>query len=274
MIRINQQHPFVHLFQGSTILCELFRGGTKRNFEEVLTHFEKVLESRPDNVAALMFMGRTHFLFARFFHFLELTDDSLKYLGLAADAAGDRANYWIVTCQAQTLLLRGDNDGALHILEKCIDEKWSGYYNVLGTLGKIHARKRLYDEAFEFYSKALSSGPRNDLHVQAAKARLHLHRREPDLALESVRHALPSLGKNPQIPASIYSVVATIHLKPRAGAIDDTWVRFSTRAPRQTNAYYNKEPVLGPLQASQVQFVGEGSRTYLPMILKSYPGGT
>lgn len=212
-IRINQQHPFVHLFQGSTILCELFRGGTKRNFEEVLTHFEKVLESRPDNVAALMFMGRTHFLFARFFHFLELTDDSLKYLGLAADAAGDRANYWIVTCQAQTLLLRGDNDGALHILEKCIDEKWSGYYNVLGTLGKIHARKRLYDEAFEFYSKALSSGPRNDLHVQAAKARLHLHRREPDLALESVRHALPSLGKNPQIPASIYSVVATIHLQ-------------------------------------------------------------
>jgi len=212
-IRINQQHSLVHIFQGSAILCDLFRGGTKRDFEEVFAHLDKVLESSPDNVAALMFMGRTYFFFARFFHFLELTDDALKYLDLAAKAALDPANFWILTGKAQTLLLRGDNDGALEILKKNIDEEWYAYHNILGTMGKIHARKRLYDEAFTFYSNALSSGPRNDLHVQAAKASLHLHRGEPDLALESVRHALPNLGKDPQIPASIYSVVASIHLQ-------------------------------------------------------------
>jgi len=212
-IRINGQHSLVHLFQGSAILCELFRGGTKRDFEEVFKHLGEVLESRPKNVAALIFMGRANFFFARFFNFLELTDDALKYLDLAAETASDPTNLWIVTSKAQTLLLRGDNDGALHILKNEIDEDWYAYHNIPGTLGKIHARKRLYDEALNFYSKALLSGTLNDFHVQAAKAELHIYRREPDLALESVQHALLKLGKNSQIPTSVYSVVAAIHLQ-------------------------------------------------------------
>lgn len=212
-ILINKQHYLVQLCVGTGILSNLFRGGKKRDFEEAIAHFERVVASRPRHAVAFTFMGRTYFFFARFFHFLELTDDALCCLDLAAKTNEGRPSHWIDTTRAQTLLLRGDNDGALRILQKCIDEEWPGYHNTLGAVGKINARKGNHDRAFEFYARALAAGYGNDVHIQAVKAELHLQRGETDMALESVQQAMLIFGKMPNLPTSIYSVLARAHLQ-------------------------------------------------------------
>ncbi len=212
-IRINKQHHLVQLYLGLGILSELFRGGEKREFENAIGHFERVLERRPEHAAALMFLGRTYFFFARFYHFLELTDDALRCIARAAEAGGEPSSPWIKTTLAQILLLRGDNDGALEVLRKEIDPEWLQYQNILGAFGKVYARTGRYDEALEMYSRALRTGYANDVHVQVALAELHLLRGESALVFESVKQALAANERSSHPVASVYLVVARAHLE-------------------------------------------------------------
>lgn len=212
-IRINKQHHLVQLYLGVSVLSGLFKGGEKREFETAIEHFENVLERHPGHTAALMFLSRTYFFFARFYHFLELTDDALRYIELAREAAGDSPSPWITANLAQILLLRGDNNGALEVLQEKIDQNWIHYHNILGTLGKIHARMGRYDEALETYSRAMSAGYANDVHVQVALAELNLMQGKTGEALESVKHALAMNERSPHPVASVYLVAGRAHLE-------------------------------------------------------------
>jgi len=198
-LRLNSHHYLIRLDHGVSSFTQLYKGGRRQAFEDAIEQLEKVLESRPDNIAALTFLGRVYFFYARFYGYFDLLDRAQILLKHAARQTADQPYHLIETTLGQIRLLIGDRTGALDHFERAIEiaapdknqPAWTvlGSHNALCGLGDVFSRQGRYEEAILEYEKALERAPA-DIHVRVNLARLCLHRGLLDEALEYALEAM------------------------------------------------------------------------------------
>jgi len=186
-IVISSEHYFVHLCIGLYFFAKLHRGGEILEYKKAFNYFEKALERRPDSVMVLTFLGRTYYIFARFYDFLHLCERSQNYLQRAHRLAGDRPSHLVLNTLGAICLLSGDDEAALEYnraaLAQAEGEAPGNVHNVYSCIGRVCARQQRIDEAFEWYGKALALHP-DDVATKIAMAELFLNQNETGRALE------------------------------------------------------------------------------------------
>lgn len=216
-IKLNTEHYLVRLYLGLSIFHDLYKGGSIGKFEEAIEHFEMALKTRPDDILALTFLGRTYYFFARFYNFLDLTKDAEDYLNRALKASGKSPYHLIYTTLGQVSLLRGDNDKALEAFGRALEigRDMQHIHNALGGIGKVHARRGRFEEALEKYREALEKAP-TDIHLQVSKGELYLWRGNAAEALESVKNALQQATRHSTLRiASVYLLCTRARLEQK-----------------------------------------------------------
>jgi serine/threonine protein kinase/tetratricopeptide (TPR) repeat protein len=203
-LNLNSDHFVVHLRQGIRRFCEIDKGGEGQIYRTAFKHFEKVLEARPRNCAALTFLGRSQFFFARSFNYLEVLKGSIEHLEKSVEFSPDFPWTMSFTTLGQAWLLRGDSGQAsvrlktsLELYEKLADSR--NIHNVYKGLGTVcirealsrvgEERERLLDDAEQYYRTALVRFP-HDPRLNVARAELFLHRGQMENARKTAYTAI------------------------------------------------------------------------------------
>ena len=220
-ISLNEEHYLVHLYLGVFASYGLFRSGEIGEFGTAISHLEDVLKHRPNNVIALLCLGRTYYFFARYYDYFHLIETAENWLNHARQEAGKDPYYMIDNTLGAIRLLVGDNDSAMKYNKKALEaaktQDPGDIHNILGGIGKIKARQGRFDEARVMYEEALKSSL-DDPHIHAVLAELSLMQRDTVTAakwvdrLVELRAGRLSYKKKGALLASIYLLGARIYL--------------------------------------------------------------
>jgi serine/threonine protein kinase/Tfp pilus assembly protein PilF len=216
-IQLNTENYLVQMYLGLSVFHNLYKGGGKGEFEKAIGHFQNTLKTRPDNIMALAFLGRTYYFFARFYNFLDLTGKAEEYLKHAL-AISEQPYHMIYTTLGQNWLLRGDHEKALKAFNKAVEAGKEMYHihNALSGMGQVLVGKGRFEEALEKYREAMAR-EKSDVHTKVAMAELLLLQGDIDKALEVLNEILEFFSQTPQSNiAVVYLVCARAHLKQKA----------------------------------------------------------
>ena len=234
-IKLNIDHYLIQLYLGMWTSNPLYLGGKKTDFDKAVEHFERVLKARPNNVAALTFLGRLYFFLARSYNFLSVTDEARDHLTRALKLLSDQPDHtvetpmgrfgvpyhMIDTSLGQLSFLRGDEKASRRHFERACElrKDCSHIHNAWRGLGKVYARQGEPDKALEMFHKSLEPYP-FDRHSHVALAEFHLSRHETEKALSHGKQARSGYWKSPIVQresesqyAPAYLVCARIHLE-------------------------------------------------------------
>jgi len=205
-LKLNSQHHLIRLDQGVIRFTRLYKGGRRQEFEETIDLLEKVLISRPANIAALVYLGRVYFFYARTYGYFELLDRAQELCERAARESSGRPYHMIETTLGQIRLMYGDLAEAFDYFESAVEAAsydvnrlagiQSAVHNALCGKGNVLARQGRYDAAMGEYEKALGHAP-NDVHVRVNMARVESSRGRPDEALAHALEAMTFTGLLP-----------------------------------------------------------------------------
>lgn len=220
-IKVNESHYLVSLYRGIYLFQILYKGGEQGEYEEAVGRFKNVLDRHPCNVAALCFLGRVQYFFARHYNYLHLLKEASRHLQEALRCSRESVYPLIYTTLGQIGLLEGNFDGARDFFHAAIRAaKDSDFYlhNDHRGLGDILARCGKLDEALLEYHAARSVAPR-DPHIGVALAELAFMKGNFSLALDRAGEALAfHYSDDIEIEtrlASAYLISARVHLREK-----------------------------------------------------------
>ncbi len=248
-IKLNTDHFLVHLYRGVFLLQTLYKGGDRGDFETAIVHLEKVLKERPNNLTALITLGRIEYFFARYFGLIEQLKNAHRHLDHAIKVGGGKVSFMAETTCGQICLLEGNRDKAQEFFETARDRAndLKGYaHNNYRGLGDVYARmgwfakeeeqrKSLFEKAEKQYSKAEEICT-TDMHIRVSKAMLCLNRGEREEALKLLETLLENLNQESEI-AKPYLMCGLIHtldgkFKEAAKNLRQIHSRACRRSPR------------------------------------------
>jgi tetratricopeptide (TPR) repeat protein/tRNA A-37 threonylcarbamoyl transferase component Bud32 len=220
-IKLNRNHYLTHLYLGLLAFEGLYKGGEQPEFEKAVEHFQQVLKTRPNNVVALIFLGRVQYFLARFYNFMEMTDQAQLLLERALRYSGDSPYHMIDTTLGQICLLQGDGAAAIKHFERA-RELGKGdlhNHNAWRGLGQAFALQGEHEKALALFIEAKNIHP-SDTHTNVAFADFLLNRGDFDKAMEYANEALKHNDPNPAVVvvnesrcAAAYLMCARIHLE-------------------------------------------------------------
>ncbi len=218
-LRLNPNHHLSHLLLAMTIVESLHRGGEIEDFEEAITHYEEVLQARPDHRVALTYLGRTYYFLARHHGFIELTDRAEKYLLRALEVSGERVNHVIPNTLASVCLLRGELQTALEwnemALERLQDQDPLHAQNIFTCMASVEADMGRLGEARNTCLKALELVT-HDSSALLAMAEIRLRQGELDEAFRYAELATDAWHSPPFLGLAAADVImACVHLRRR-----------------------------------------------------------
>jgi serine/threonine protein kinase/Flp pilus assembly protein TadD len=191
-IQLNRNHELLDLFLGLTAFQNLYLGGELVDFEKAIEKFEDVLDKRPDDIMALVFLGRVHYFVARFFNLLNRTESAVEYLNRALEHSGDEPYHMIHTTLGQISLLRGETEKARRYFNRAInlkiDRNRRSIQSAYAGIGWTFVRQRNFEKAEEFFKRALDKMP-GDSHAVISQGELALFQGRPEEALEKAEDA-------------------------------------------------------------------------------------
>ncbi|MBU0755174.1 MAG: protein kinase, partial [Planctomycetes bacterium] len=191
-IRVNAHHFLIHLYRGLDLFQILYRGGERIEFETAIQHFQTVLKMRPHNVAALGYLGRVEYFFARSFNYPKLLESAEKRLHEAIELSGDRPYHLFLTTIGQIALYQGNYDKAVFYFQRAVDQTWGDRYHIHNAycgLGHVHAAHGRVEEARNCYAESLEFVSK-DSNVNVALAELCMAEGKYDEALSFAKEAL------------------------------------------------------------------------------------
>jgi len=208
-IRLNTEHPLTHLYLGIDLFKDLYRGGKLSTFDEAGHCFEQVLNDCPENLTALLCLGRLHFFRARSFEAYALLDPAIDLLEKRALGGNEFPRYYMVyVTLGQIEMLKGNHEKAEAWFEDALGliDKGDGHeHNIYCNLGKISYLRGETGKALELLHKALALRP-GDPHVNIALGECYLH--QGDL-LSAMRHGIVAEKK---FVAGAFLLTARIHM--------------------------------------------------------------
>ena len=185
-IRIDSDHPLMHIFTALFLFENLYKGGTRSDFMSTIAHLDSALQtdSFRDNLIALTVLGRVYYFYARFYGYMELTEKALAMLHRALEVSRPQQYPFIHLTMGQIRMLRGENEQARRDIEMALQTNWEKqtFHNVYRCMGIFAIQDEKFDRAFEYFEKAHEYMPR-DVHTYRAKAELFLMKGDPNQAL-------------------------------------------------------------------------------------------
>jgi len=188
-IRLNEDHPLIHLYLGLSEYVDLYKGGDLKNFENAFEHFEKASNGIHGKEIALTCLGRTYFFLARFYNLLDMTDRAHEFLDRAYEITKTMGteNHMIHIALGQNHLLRGELDLALKHLDKALavdkTRKSRTIHNALAGIAVITARRESFRDPIDIFAESLAVN-RGDPHINVAISEYYLQRGDLEKALE------------------------------------------------------------------------------------------